>query len=440
MEDVLRFLNKTVKYKDKFIILGCSAGPDSMCLFDILYKNDYKIVCACVNHNLREESREEYSYLETYCQNCGIVFEGLELPKGLNESEAFYRKKRYDFYKYLADKYRTSYIATAHHGDDLIETVLMRITRGSNLKGYSGFAKVYEEGHYTFLKPLIFYTKAEILDYNMKNGVIFYHDRTNDEDTYTRNRYRHFVLPFLKGENGDVHKKYVQFSEELNMANTCLVNIAKKEIKKNYSSKCLDLKQFLTLDTYLRRLELELIVSELYGDDIGDIEKKHIDNLLKLLTKDKNFSLSFPKMTIRREYDRLYFSTLEKSGDYFLELKSHNVLKNGDIIDMITECNDYSNYTTRLDSSKFALPLYIRSRKPGDKMEIKNLGGSQKVKKIMIDEKVSPSERNTWPLIVDSHDMIVWLPGLKKSKFDNDKNEKYDIILTYERKGFKYEE
>ena len=65
-------------------------------------------------------------------------------------------------------------------------------------------------------------------------------------------------------------------------------------------------------------------------------------------------------------------------------------------------------------------------------MSIKNMEGTKKIKDIFIDKKVAPSLREEWPIIVDSNNIIVWLPGLKKSKFDNEK--KYDIILEYKRK------
>ena len=117
---------------NNYVVIGVSAGPDSMCLLNLLHSNDYKIVCAHVNHNIRAESTTEYKFLKKYCEKNKIEFEGLELEKS-NHNESYYRKKRYTFYKELADKYKTKYIMTAHHGDDLIETILMRISRGSKI-------------------------------------------------------------------------------------------------------------------------------------------------------------------------------------------------------------------------------------------------------------------------------------------------------------------
>ena len=82
-----------------------------------------------------------------------------------------------------------------------------------------------------------------------------------------------------------------------------------------------------------------------------------------------------------------------------------------------------------MDDVKF--PLRVRTRKNGDKIHVKGMLGSKKINDIFINEKITVPERNTWPIVVDSNDVVVWLPGLKKSKFDKTKSEKYDIILKY---------
>ena len=75
--------------------------------------------------------------------------------------------------------------------------------------------------------------------------------------------------------------------------------------------------------------------------------------------------------------------------------------------------------------------MVIRTRKIGDKIKVKGLNGTKKVKDIFIDKKISLNERDTWPLVVDSNGRVVWIPGVKKSKFDKKNNEEYDIILKY---------
>jgi tRNA(Ile)-lysidine synthase len=94
--------------------------------------------------------------------------------------------------------------------------------------------------------------------------------------------------------------------------------------------------------------------------------------------------------------------------------------------------DDNSNYVCRLSSSEVNLPLYVRSRKDGDKIDVMNMSGSKKIKDIFIDEKIPMSERKQWPLVVDSDNNIVWIPGIKKSKYNKSKDEKCDIIIKYD--------
>ena len=106
-------------------------------------------------------------------------------------------------------------------------------------------------------------------------------------------------------------------------------------------------------------------------------------------------------------------------------------LPNGKNIEVIQNSKDSSNNICRLSKDEIKFPLRVRTRMDGDKMTIKGMLGSKKINDIFINEKIPVSERDSWPIVVDSNNTIVWLPGLKKSKFDKQKEEKYDIILRY---------
>jgi len=433
MKDVISFLNNLNLSKDDYIIVGASGGPDSMCLLHILKNLNYKVVATYINHNLREEALEEQKFLKKYCQDKSIEFETLTIPPYDDKNESFYRKKRYEFYKKTAKKYKTKIIMTAHHGDDLIETILMRITRGSHLKGYMGFKKDYIEGTMRIIKPLIFVTKNEILKYNQENDIPFVIDKSNASDDYTRNRYRHKILPFLKEEEPNIHKQYLKYSEELESANDFIDRCIEKAKKENYQNCKLDLSQFSKLDKFIKYKELEYIMKEIYKDDIDKIKKTHIVTILNSLNKKSNFRLNMPLgIIVERTYNTLEFKTQENNNEpYEYILDTQIKLPNGDEISFIETCKDTSNYTIRLNTKEIKLPLKVRSRKDGDTIEIKNLSGHKKIKSIFIDEKIPRSLRETYPIVTDATDTILWIPGLRKSKFDNEITGKYDIILKY---------
>lgn len=441
MDKSIDFL-KSLDLGDSYIIVGCSGGPDSMCLLNLLIEESYPVICAHINHNIRKESKDEFKFLKDYCKKRNVIFEGLEIPHYENKNESFYRTKRYTFYKDLCKKYKTGILMTAHHGDDLTETILMRITRGSKLRGYSGFSKDYYEYGIRIIKPLIFYSKDDILEYNRANGIPYVLDKTNDEDTYTRNRYRHKILPFLKSESDSVHLKYLSYSEELESACDFIDRMIEEALKENYSGSCIDLTRFEDLDIFLKKKELEAIFKDLYRDDIDKIKSQIVDKIICLLETGKNFSMDLPlNFTVRREYNKLLF--IEKrivSKPFEFDLSRSLVLDNGYTIEIVEKSDDTSNYTTRLYSKDISLPLKVRSRHAGDRIQIKNMEGSKKVKNVMIDDKVPPSLRDTYPIVVDNDDNILWLPGLRKSKFDSELSGKYDIILRYTKKGEKIDE
>ena len=163
MNDVIKFLKSKIDKDDKMIV-ACSGGSDSMGLLHLIMSNfqHKNIICAHVNHMVRKQSYKEYEYVKKFCEIHNVIFEGIKLSGNIEknfENEA--RNMRYDFFYYLKDKYHAKYIITAHHADDQIETILMRLTRGSNLSGYSGIK--FEDKD--FLRPLLSVTKKDILVY-----------------------------------------------------------------------------------------------------------------------------------------------------------------------------------------------------------------------------------------------------------------------------------
>ena len=150
---------------DSYVVVGCSAGPDSMALLSMMieYKKD-KIVCCHINHNVREESKKEEEYLRDYCQKKGVIFETMMIGSfHENNFENEARKKRYAFYEEILNKYHSKYLFLAHHGDDLIETVLMKIVRGSNITGYSGIKETSYVNGYYIIRTFLDSTKDDLI-------------------------------------------------------------------------------------------------------------------------------------------------------------------------------------------------------------------------------------------------------------------------------------
>ena len=438
MDKVYNFLKKTIclKTNDR-VVVGVSAGPDSMALLHILKELQkeiaYKIIVAHVNHNVRKESVEEAAFLEEYCHNNDLIFESMTIEKyGDDNFHNEARNIRYNFYRRLIDKYQANYLMTGHHGDDLIETILMRIVRGSTLKGYSGFNEFVDMNGYKIVRPLLHTTKDEIERYNKENNIPYRIDKSNFKNKYTRNRYRKNVLPFLKEEESNVHEKFIKFSQTLIEYDNFIEKMVHMSLSDVYEDGILNIPKFLTLDLLLQKRIVDYLLANIYRDDLIQIDDRH-QNLILNAVNSKKSSLKYNlpnDYLVIKEYDKLYFKKIiDQITSYDIELNDEVFLPNGMQIEKIDDTNSDGNDIMRLSSKDVVLPLRVRTRRNGDKMSIKNLDHVKKVSDIFINSKVPVDKRDLWPIVVDSTDKIVWIPKVKKSKYNRLKSEKCDIIF-----------
>ena len=434
-KDVKRFLKDNIDDCDT-LILACSGGPDSMCLLDLLLKcnKKAKIVVAHVHHNVRKESDEELEFVKSYASSNNLIFESFKIEKYSNknfESEA--RKKRYEFFSKLQKKYNAKYLLTAHHGDDLMETILMRLVRGATLKGYTGFDMISKTDSYTILRPLVFVTKKDIIEYNKINKIKYYNDYTNDLDIHTRNRYRKYILPKLKEESSDVHLKFLKYNQLLNQYNTFVDAFANDVLNKIYVNDVLDIDKFKKEDDLIKTIIIKNILSKIYNDDIIYINDKNVSNIMDLIyNQSPNKVIDLPKGKVAvKSYNNFYITYKKTLESYRYVFKNKVILPNGKTISKVKEEDSNSNYICRLNSKEIKMPIIVRNKKDGDSLEVMHLKGRKKIKDIFIDSKISLEDRKNWPIVTDSDDNILWLPGIKKSKYNKQIDEKYDIILKY---------
>ncbi len=432
MKEVQIFLNNLLKENDT-IVVATSGGPDSMCLLSILnnLKDKYKlqIICAHVNHGLRQESNDEKKFVENYCVINNLIFEYMKIDSYTKDkfSENEGRSKRYAFFQELMNKYNAKYLFTAHHGDDLIETIMMRIVRGSNLKGYIGIKLINNN----IVRPLLFVDKKEIVKYLNEHHISYVTDKSNDDESYTRNRYRKQLLPFLKNEDPNVHLKFLKFSEELEEYNNYVNKIVKQKIDKIYKKNRLNIQELLKEDKFIVKKIIEYVIIEIQRENIFNINDRQLNEILKLLNNKSNKKINLANNYIARvSYDELIIEKEKDMSNYCYILNDEVNIQNN-IIKIVEKSDEKSNFVLRIDSKEIKLPLMVRNIQNGDKIRVKNLNGTKKVNDIFIDNKIDNSKRLSYPLVTDSDNTIIWIPGLKKSNLDKEIDEKYDIILKY---------
>ena len=397
--------------------------------------NNYKdkIIVAHINHNVRKQSNTEELFLSNYCKDNNITFECMKITEYKeNNFENEARKKRYKFYKEILNKYNSSYLFLAHHADDLMETIIMKIIRGSNINGYAGIKKISYQDNYYIVRPFLDYTKQDILEYIKKYNITYYDDYTNNDITYTRNRIRHNIIPLLKKEDINIHKKFIKYSNTLNEYNDYINYEVNNIIKDIYINNTLYLDKFNIMHPFIKKNILYHILNNIYNNKENIVKDIHIKNILNLINNPRpNVTINMPNnIYVTKEYNILIFSNKYNIENYNIKFDKKASINNF-TIEQIEDTQLNGNDICRLNSNEISLPLYIRNKKDGDYIELLGLNKKKKIKEIFIECKIPIRQRNNYPVLVDSKNNILWLPNLKKSKFNKKINEKYDIILKY---------
>jgi tRNA(Ile)-lysidine synthase len=458
-EKVAAFLNhNSYSLENKKMVIGVSGGPDSLALLHYLWgqreKYHFSIVAAHVDHMFRgQESFEDALFVKSFCQENCIPFEMAQInvpdlmKKTKKSSQIAAREARYRFYEETMEKYNYPYLVLGHHGDDQVETILMRLTRGSLGTARAGipFKRPFGIGY--LLRPFLGIKKTDIESYCYRHRLLPRIDPSNEKEIYSRNRFRKVVLPFLKSENQNVHEHFQRFSEELISDEVFLQELTVQKMNtvmtiRKKGKITIDNKHFIEMPLPLQRRGIHLILNYLYNEKPASLSALHTNQILSLVKHPHpSAALDLPDgLKVIKSYDFSSFQFgLINVENYYFELKEPGavVLPSGAIINMdVTDHREKDVKTCCLivDADKIVLPIKIRTRRMGDRMTLKGMSGTKKLKDIFIDSKIPIQDRDSWPVITDGIDNILWLPGLKKSSFEGIKHPASQyILLTYQK-------
>lgn len=201
-------------------LVAASGGPDSMALLDLMRRlpGDFKLYAAHLDHQLRADSQKESQVLRAYCHKYQLPLYENVWPKSLhpaNGLEAAARDYRYDFLFEVARQVKADYLLTAHHGDDLLENILLKLVRSGIPREMNSLKPVSQRGQVKLVRPLLAVGKADLLAYAEKRGLEYVEDETNFEGITARNRLRQEVVPLLKKESPDLLENAWRFSREM---------------------------------------------------------------------------------------------------------------------------------------------------------------------------------------------------------------------------------
>ena len=294
LSDVLKSELKKSKY-----ILGLSGGVDSMVLLDLLVKENLvnRVEIVHINHGLRKESEEEESGIIEYTSKLGLRekthIHRLNLSVGGGSFEAEARDARYKIFKDEAVRLGCSGILTGHHGEDLVETILMRLVRGSGSRGLIGMSEFNYDRELGLNKiaGLYGYKKREIYAYAKENNILYYEDYTNKDNSITRNNLRNNVLPVLEELNENYIKSFERFSEYMKQDKEYWgfkYRESKEKVinKYHFNGFSLNTEKLASF----HELEVNNLVYNLLVEIIGEkkVESKHVVIIKELINNENN--------------------------------------------------------------------------------------------------------------------------------------------------------
>lgn len=447
---LLEKVKKTIEKYEMFttkarIVVGVSGGPDSTALLHLLLqlRDEYELELwiAHLNHQLRgKEAEEEARWVKMFASKIGIPlisdsFDVATLAKKrkLTLEEAG-RMARYDFFEHVTNQVSANKIAVGHTASDQVETILMRLMKGTGLDGLSGIPPVRGR----IIRPLIDIFRKEIEEYCQRNNLKPCLDSSNSDTSFLRNRVRLNLLPLLSQEyNPQISKILLQMSKNLREDADFIKRKGEKEFgkifkkgreNKNQKWLILDTERLFRLHPALQKRVLREGIRRIKGN-LKEIDSDHLDSVLNLDGKRGIKQLNLPgNLVIQKQYEDLlikrggaknipfarYLLVPGKTNltqlSLILETRLISVKADSFLTSPFTnlkkkvvsdEVSSFPEEEAFFDFDKLRPPLLLRSRKEGDRFYPLGMKGSKKVKDFFIDLKIPMRKREKIPLLVN---------------------------------------
>ncbi len=413
--------NQLFQPTDK-ILLAVSGGKDSMAMLHLSVAAKFNIGVAHCNFQLRDKAADEDElFVQQTCQQLNIPFHSIRFDtaeyaeKHKISTQMAARELRYNWFEEIKTTHHYHFIATAHHQNDVAETMLINLTKGTGLSGLHGIKA--KNNH--IIRPLLCFTSDEIQQYIKNNNIVFREDQSNASVKYVRNKIRHEVLPKLAEINPNIietlNKAATHFSATENILNQKIeeekkhcVTTENELVKINIEH----LQQLHPLATYLYYFlspyhfnfdDCEQIALSLNGNS-----GKQFFSTTHQLIKDRDFLLLTPKT--EKQPEPIIIHTINDFSKSPINIK-FELIENKNITFKTAKNIAY------LNADKIDFPLRFRKWKEGDNFTPFGMKGKKKLSDYFIDEKFSlPKKETTW-LLTDKKDNIIWVVN---SRTDND--------------------
>jgi tRNA(Ile)-lysidine synthase len=423
------------------LIVGVSAGVDSMVLLRLLtslrQEFDLSLIVAHVNHGLRpKESEGEAELVQKESERLGLTFEyglfdvkAFKKAGGLSLQDAA-RRIRFHFFNLLLQRHGANKIALGHNADDQVETLFLRLMRGSGLGGLKGILPIREG---KVIRPLLEVWRREIESFAQEMKIPYLLDSSNLKEDYLRNRLRLTLIPFIEREYQPNLKKIVLKTSAILREENDYLERAAEEAYQNIIQEGRDILSFKlpdyqSLHPAIQRRILRKMCGKIYGSrmNLESTEGIKIDRLYKkLFSVHPSFLLELPQGgSLEKRYDLVTMKKervkpvlpfevelLSPGRTYIEEIGQDVVIEEISRKDRIENSYGLSNRAF-LDCQNLRFPLRIRNFRPGDRFQPLGVKGTQKLKEFFIDHKIPNFERQRVPLLI-SGEMIAWVVGYR---------------------------
>ena len=430
------------------VLVALSGGPDSVMLLSVLIsiKDEYdlKIEAFHLNHQLRKNATDDEKFVMDLCNEYGIYcttmiadIQQIADKKSCSVEQAG-RDERYKLLDLTLQKRNLNKIATAHHADDQIETMIMRMIRGTGIAGLSGIPAKRDK----IIRPILFLTKEEINEYLTEHKIPYVIDESNKEDSFFRNRVRNHIVPLFKKENPKIHESFLRLAQIAQNSHEFIDQFA-NEIP-------MDITDNQAVVRYADIINVKTIIQEYIIRDMmkacgvmQDISFTHVQNLLDLVNDEQNTTWDYelPNLRIKRRYDKIsaslsdtlseqkhYHYPIGKEGVYIFPKERYIVRmnQNNQSDKIISDDN-----IKQIDFHKIGSNLYIRNKKAGDFFYPLGMQGKKKLKKYFIDQKIPKEDRQRVPLLVDGDNIVCVLGMQIDERYKIDEQAKRSLQIEY---------
>jgi len=412
------------------LILAVSGGVDSVVLCELCRLAGFPFAIAHVNFKLRgDESDADEAFVRTLSVQYGVDFYTVSFDtramaavkkQGIQEAA---RELRYSWFSEISGICGQKYgqpvlLLTAHHANDQVETLLMNFFKGTGLNGLQGIAANtsfdYPTGKLEVRRPLLFAAKDDILSFAQEKGLTYREDSSNLSDDYTRNFFRHQLIPAIRGVFPEVEQNLLD-----NIARFRDSYILFRQSAEEHKKKLLE-KSGESMRIAVRKLRKTAALRTVLYEILKEFHctPGQTDEVIKLLDRESGKYISTRTHRIFRNRDWLLITSLksDQASDILITNDADTIVYPSGRLTLSTgkgvQPVEPNPFVAVLDADQIEYPLLLRKWKQGDYFYPLGMQKKKKLSRFFIDRKLSvPEKENTW--VIESARKIIWVVGLR---------------------------